>query len=216
MRFIAEGRTREIVLQRLSGLPRQVTILHTTRAGATYGPETLALLRELSGMSDALRLEVRETSPGDDAEPAPATRLVADDDDRGIRYLGIPSGFEFPALLEDIVMVARGDSGLALPTRRALHRVVRPLHVQVFVTPTCPYCAGSVRLAHQFAFESDRVTGEMVEATGFSELAERHDVRGVPATIVNGRVAVVGAVDERVYLERILAAVSAAGKGVSC
>ena len=46
----------------------------------------------------------------------------------------------------------------------------RPVHIQVFVTPTCPYCPQAVRLAHQFALESDQIRGDMIEATEFPEL----------------------------------------------
>jgi alkyl hydroperoxide reductase subunit AhpF len=56
--------------------------------------------------------------------------------DHGIRFFGIPSGYEFASLLEGILAVSRDDSGLAPETREALRAVTKPLHFQVFVTPT--------------------------------------------------------------------------------
>ena len=39
--------------------------------------------------------------------------------------------------------------------------------MQVFVTPTCPYCPAAVRMAHSLAIASDRVTADMVESIEF-------------------------------------------------
>jgi alkyl hydroperoxide reductase subunit AhpF len=65
----------------------------------------------------------------------PAT-VVEGDKDCGIRFFGIPSGYEFGTLIEDIIMVSKGDSGLEPETRRALATLQEPVHLQVFVTPT--------------------------------------------------------------------------------
>jgi glutaredoxin len=70
--------------------------------------------------------------------------------------------------------------------------------LQVYVTPTCPYCPSSVILAHQMALESPWVEAEMIEAMEFPELASRHNVSGVPQTTINdGAGTVVGAVPEQ-------------------
>ena len=53
-----------------------------------------------------------------------------------MRYFGIPSGYEFTSLTEDIVAVSEGDSGLAEATRQAITEITKPVHIQVFVTPT--------------------------------------------------------------------------------
>ena len=43
----------------------------------------------------------------------------------------------------------------------------KPVHIQVFVTLTCPYCPMAVQLAHEMAMESPLITSDMVEATEF-------------------------------------------------
>jgi len=63
-----------------------------------------------------------------------------------------------------------------------------------------------VRLAHQFAMESDFITGDAVEATEFPHLAQRYQVRAVPRTIVNELGAIEGALPESRFLEGVLAA----------
>jgi len=56
--------------------------------------------------------------------------------DYGIRMYGLPSGYEFGTLVEAILDVSRGDSGLSDETRAGLKDLARPVHVQVFSTPT--------------------------------------------------------------------------------
>jgi glutaredoxin-like protein len=128
---------------------------------------------------------------------APAVVLLgADGKDHGIRFFGIPTGYEFATLLADIKMISGGDPGLRAETVDTLAAVTTPLHIQVFVTPTCPYCPQAVHLAHRLAFASDHVTASMVDAAEFPDLADRYDVRAVPLTIVNDVVRVEGDVPE--------------------
>ncbi len=63
-----------------------------------------------------------------------------------------------------------------------------------------------MRLAHQFALESDFITADMVEATEFPHLVQRYGVRGVPRTVVNESVFIDGALPEEMYLSRVLEA----------
>jgi alkyl hydroperoxide reductase subunit AhpF len=56
--------------------------------------------------------------------------------DYGIRYAGIPSGHEFSSLIHDLVLVSGRDSGLREQTRAYLAKLDKPVHLQVFVTPT--------------------------------------------------------------------------------
>jgi glutaredoxin-like protein len=108
-------------------------------------------------------------------------------------------------LINDILIVSKRDSGLDAKTREFLKNLDRPLHLQVFVTPTCPYCPRAVLLAHQMAMENPlMIRAEGVEATEFPELANRFHVRGVPQTVINaGSGMVVGAVPEQNLLAEI-------------
>ena len=127
--------------------------------------------------------------------------------DYGIRYKGIPAGHEFSSLINDLILVSRRDSNLSAETRNFLKELNQPVHLQVFVTPTCGYCPRAVVLAHQFAMESPLVEAEMVEAMEFPELADRFSVSGVPQTTINmGAGTLVGAAPEQNLVEEIRAA----------
>ena len=67
-----------------------------------------------------------------------------------------------------------------------------------------------MRLAHQFAMESDLVTADMIEASEFPQLAMRHGVMGVPKTLVNDRPAADGMLPEGAFLDVILASAKVA------
>ncbi|HSV94232.1 MAG TPA: thioredoxin family protein [Desulfobacterales bacterium] len=95
------------------------------------------------------------------------------------------AGYEYASLLGALELVARGDSGLAPASRQKLKGVSRPLALQGFVTPTCPYCPRAVMLAFQLAMESPSISAAKVEATEFPHLANRHHVSGVPHTAIS-------------------------------
>ena len=151
-------------------------------------------------------------------DKAPAFVVAAKDGERltdtGIQYAGIPSGHEFTTLIQDILLVSSRDSGLKETTREFLKALQKPMHsireghpihLQVFVTPTCPYCPRAVVLAHQMAMENPgMIRAEGVESMEFQEVANRFNVSGVPQTTINsGAGTVVGAVPEANLLAEI-------------
>ena len=123
--------------------------------------------------------------------------------DFGIRFFGSPAGYEFATLIEDTQMASRGITDLAEETIEALSHLTAPLHLQVFVTPTCPYCPRAVLLAHKIAMASDWVTSDAVDAAEFPDLARRYQVYGVPRTVANDTVHVEGAVPEAMLMAEL-------------
>lgn len=180
--------------------------------------ETQQLLEEVSAVNDKVELRVYDLQEnGDIAEQfnvrnAPGIVIAAKNDaavkNLGVHFSGMPSGYEFSTLINDILAVSRRDSGLSETTREFLKQLDQPVHLQVFVTPTCPYCPRAVLLAHQMAMENPQmIRAEGVEATEFPELANRFNVRGVPQTVINsGAGIVVGAVPEQNLLAEIMRA----------
>lgn len=121
---------------------------HTAPAGiiaieCEFCAQTRELLEEVVSLSPRLSLEVRDLLGdaeiaqrlGVDKIPAIAV-LPADGRDPGIRFYGIPSGYEFGALIEDILMVSTGELELAADTFAQLAKLDKPVHIQVYTTPT--------------------------------------------------------------------------------
>jgi glutaredoxin-like protein len=180
-----------------------------------YCNETRQLAEEVVALSDKLSLSVydldadAEVARQYNVDKAPGLVIAAKDGDQirdlGMRYAGIPSGHEFSSFIQDILLASGRDSGLSQQTRDFLKSLNQPLLLQVFVTPTCPYCPRAVVLAHMMAMENPQmVRAEMIEATEFPDLANRHGVSGVPHTTINdGRGHVIGAVPEDYLLAEI-------------
>ena len=66
----------------------------------------------------------------------PAIAVMGAEKDYGIRFYGLPSGYEFGTLVDAILDVSSRDSGLSQETRQALQALTKPVHIQVFSTPT--------------------------------------------------------------------------------
>jgi alkyl hydroperoxide reductase subunit AhpF len=107
-------------------------------------------------------------------------------------------------LLDVILAVSTGDSGLLPASREKLAKLAQPLHLEVFVTPTCPHCPRAVRLAYQFAMENDNIRADAIEATEFPDWATRYRVHAVPKTVINESSQIEGSLPEEFFLDEIL------------
>lgn len=196
--------------------PVQIAFFGDTKNHCEYCDETEDLVKQVASLREDL-LKFHSYDLQKDAElaakyridKAPGIVLLGKDGDEtidyGIRFAGIPAGHEFTSLINDILVVSSRDSGLTAETRKLLEKLEKPVHLQVFVTPSCPYCPRAVVLAHQLALESSLIEAEMVESMEFAELAEKYNVSGVPHTVINhGKGEVVGAVPEGHLLEKIM------------
>ena len=73
----------------------------------------------------------------DDGVPEVPTIAVGSDAETGrIRFQGLPTGTEFPALIDAVERVSRMEHGLSEESVAALAKLTEPAEVMVFVTPT--------------------------------------------------------------------------------
>lgn len=209
MSILSNGDRAEIAkrFERLQGAVRIVNF--TQEFECRFCNDTRRLLEEVASLSDKISLEVfdfardREQAEKYGIDKIPAV-VVSGDRDFGIRFFGIPAGYEFSTLIEDIIMVSGKDSGLTQNTRNQLARINEALHLQVFVSPTCPYCPKAVFMAHQFAVENENIRADMVEISEFPHLAMRYNVKGVPKSVANEKEVAEGLIPEAAFLERIM------------
>jgi glutaredoxin-like protein len=128
-------------------LKNPVAILFfSSREKCEYCDDICKLLEEVVAIDEKLTLTIYDIDADHEAanlyrvDKSPAIVIAAKNgnqiSDLGIQYSGIPSGHEFGTLIQDILLVSGRDSGLALQTREFLKNLQKPLHLQVFVTPT--------------------------------------------------------------------------------
>lgn len=111
-----------------------------------YCADTRQLLEEVAAIDEKVSLSIHDLQADGDmaarfnVDKVPAVVIAAKDGeqivDLGIQYSGIPAGHEFGTLINDIILVSGRDSGLSAEVREFLKNLEKPLHLQVFVTPT--------------------------------------------------------------------------------
>jgi len=203
---------RETVRNHLTGLVHEVRLLLFTQT--IGGPESAGvakqILDEVASLSD--RITVEEVNFILDKDRAndlgiigvPEIAVMRNGEDTRIRFLGAPSGYEFMSLIEAIIAAGTDSGELTEDSRALIQSVDKPLDIKVFVTPTCPHCPRAVTLAHKMALAHPLITATCVEATEFLEMSREYRVTGVPKTVVNGSIEILGALPEEAFVRAVL------------
>jgi alkyl hydroperoxide reductase subunit AhpF len=103
--------------------------------------ETNQLMEEVAALSDKITLHMydllqdAERAQQAGIEDIPA--IVLKGHNKGtVRFIGVPAGYEFATLIEDIIDVSRETTELSPLSRETLAKLAQPVHIKVFVTPT--------------------------------------------------------------------------------
>ena len=211
MSLLSEDQKRQVMERFAQNLLNPVTLtIFTQEYECDYCKENRELAQDLASATDKIKLEIfdfmkdKEKAAELGVDKVPATVIRGE---KGtVRLFGVPAGYEFSTFLTDIILLSRGETELSPETKKALAGLKTPIHVQVFVTPTCPYCPGAVSLAHQFAMENSNIQADMVEVSEFPQLAVKYNVMGVPKIVINETIELVGAQPEQEFLRQVQAA----------
>ena len=139
---LLKDRDKKTIKKEFAKLQKPVKLMMFTQAmECQFCHETRELIEEVAALSDKLSVEVYDFIKDKEKvlhygiDKIPAT-VVEGKKDHGIRFFGIPSGYEFTSLLEDIIRVSTSESGLSEKTKALVQTINTPIHIQVFVTPT--------------------------------------------------------------------------------
>ncbi|AEM38825.1 glutaredoxin-like domain protein [Pyrolobus fumarii 1A] len=214
VKFTSED--REALREALSDMENPVDIHVFIGPDCEYCNEAVELVKILVEESPEkngqklLRMHVWEKGKHDNVfkehgvERIPSITLL----DGVIRYTGVPAGEEVRGLVETIIRISTNDSGLDSSTVERIKRINKPVHIEVVVTPQCPYCPYAALLANMFAFEAWKAgrrdfIADTVEAYENPDIAEKYGVTTVPAIAINGVLAFVGVPYEEDFIDRI-------------
>jgi len=134
-----EARVREL----LDALERPVELLvalgpeETPLPGARdidFGAETQRVVGELAALSDNVTWRVEDEPAG--FERYPAVAVLPEGEEVGIRYYGLPWGYELSSLVGAVLEAGRRESSLAPESLERLAGLDEDLAIDVFVTPT--------------------------------------------------------------------------------
>ena len=189
-------------------------IAFTQETECTFCKETRELVQEMSELSDKIEVTVydfvkdKEQATLYKVDKVPAL-VIMGEKDYGIRYYGLPFGYEFQTLMEDLVSVSSGNSGLSDTTKALLKTIDKPVHIQVLVTLTCPYCPIVASMAHRFAMENDQITADVIDVNEFLQIGIKYNVMGVPKTVINEKVDFLSVPTEEVFAGHVMDALRA-------
>jgi alkyl hydroperoxide reductase subunit AhpF len=134
-----EARVREL----LDALERPVELLvahgpeETPLPGARdidFGAETERIVEGLAALSDRVTFRVEDEPPG--FERYPAIAVLPEGEDAGVRYYGLPWGYELASLVGAVIEAGRAAPSLKPESLERLAALDRDLVIDVFVTPT--------------------------------------------------------------------------------
>ncbi|OGW46705.1 MAG: hypothetical protein A2X57_00225 [Nitrospirae bacterium GWD2_57_8] len=132
------------------------------------------------------------------------TLLIAPDKYR-IRCTGAPLGEEARSFLVGLMMASSGKT-IFTPAMTERIRVLKEERlIQVFVSPTCPYCPQQALNAMAAAIaKPEFVSAEIVEIYENQDLAEELGSLAVPQTFINGTFTGAGLQTEEVFVETLV------------
>jgi alkyl hydroperoxide reductase subunit AhpF len=135
-------REAELIRSALRDLPNPVRIVsYTCDLESWYSRAERLLLETIARSSDRVELEIlaerwdsrREAEVGIGRTPAIVLR---GDRDYGIRFYGLPDGYELETFLATIRAISERASGLSPRSRARLSELTAPVHLEVFASPT--------------------------------------------------------------------------------
>lgn len=178
-----------------------------------YCGDTEEILRILSSLSDKISVEKREKGSEEAKNykiPLFPAILIHGKDEYNVRYFGVPAGYEFGVLIEDIVDVSSGSVSIDPYLQDLITKIDREVRIMVFVSPTCPYCPIAARASHRFAILNKNIYGDVIEAVEFPELANKYTVYAVPKSVIQvegeDRAYVEGAIPDAFFVAKLLEA----------
>lgn len=186
-------------------------IMFTQQVECQFCAQTRQLISEFAVLNDKINTEIYDfvadaekvREYGVDKVPA---IVITGEKDYGIKFYGLPFGYELQTLLEGIISVSKGRTDISEETKKKLKEIKTPIHIQVFVTLTCPYCPIAASIAHKFAIESDFIKADVIDASEFPHLGFKYGIMGVPKTVINEKIEFVGVLPEDLFLEHVLLA----------
>lgn len=135
---------RTTLVQHLAPIEKAVDLLLFTQTigGSESGPLAKQVLDEVASLHDKITVVEKnfvldtEDRAKYHVDKSPAIVVLSDGADTRMRLYGAPTGYEFVALVEAVLLAGTGLHELEPETVTALAAVTEPLHLQVFTTPT--------------------------------------------------------------------------------
>ena len=126
--------------ERIGG-PVKLVVFSQSLEAAELCQQNEQLMREVAELSEQITVEVlnlaidRERAEAYGVDQVPAI-VVEGSRDYGIRFYGVPLGYEFSNLVDSIIVASTGEPVLSEYTLASLRALAADVDIKVFSTPT--------------------------------------------------------------------------------
>lgn len=206
--FIPEE-SRKALLKRFTELKNDVNLEVFFKQGENdpYNTLTVAFCLDLSKLTDKIHTNINVIGEPKSKkyEVKRSPTVLFSPEEYNIRYTGAPLGEEGKSFIQAIMMISNHESGLTKKSKKALAKLSEPRHIQIFITPDCPYCPMQVINAFQAAIERpDLIKAECVESIENIDLAKAYFVSAVPHTVINKTTMSKGLQPEEIFIQELI------------
>lgn len=166
-------------------------------------------VEEFSALSDKIKLTVYDFKKDEDKVSQyrvmriPAIVVTKEKIDTGIKFYGIPGGYEINSFIGSIMDVSGSGQELPANILERIKKIDKDVHFQVLVSLSCPHCPAAVSTAHKMALENPNIRADMIDTAVFPHLAVKYEVRGVPKTVINEKGELMGAQPIQAFLDAV-------------
>lgn len=172
--------------------------------------ETRTFAEEIASLSDKLSFETYDFVRDEEitrkygVERIPAIVLLdKDGNDLGIKFYGLPGGYEINSFLGAIIELSGTREKIPDDILERIKKIDKDVHIQVFVSLGCPHCPSAVATAHRLAMENPGIKGDMIDSSNFIHLSQKYNVTGVPKIVINEKHELTGAHPVDTFLDVI-------------
>jgi len=185
-----------------------VEVYTKTGMNDQFNEATVSLIKALAGLTDKLKVSFHTVGDAQSVQrnvTRSPSLLIAPDMFR-IRYTGAPVGEEGRSFLLSLLMASTKATILSeSAVAKIKEQLLDKRDIQVFVSPTCPYCPQQVLAAFSAAIiKPELVSAEAVEIYENQDLAENLGSLAVPQTFMNGTFTGAGLQPEPLFIESLL------------
>lgn len=158
-------------------------------------------LADLASVSDKIHVKIANTPT---LRSAVSFTLLADNEETGIIFSGIPGGHEFTSLVVALLQAGGRELKLDDSVQARIKAISQPLHFETFVSLSCHNCPDVVQALNQFSLLNPHISNEMIDGNVYPELVEQRGLQGVPAVFLDGESFANGKIDTAILLDKLL------------
>jgi thioredoxin reductase (NADPH) len=167
---------------------------------------TSELLKGISWLTDKIDVKIYK-SDDETTKKKGITRfpsILINPDKYKVSYVGAPLGEEARTLIMAIMLVSTNGTILSDAALKRLFELKEPRHIQIFVSPTCPYCPQQALTAISAAIaKPDLITAEIIEMYENRDYIDKYHIVTVPFTVINDIPIGTGVKPPEIFVEEI-------------